>query len=170
MRLWPGGTGEQAHPNAFLPCPRMAWCFPTRPSMSTIPCKKREDYLEWPEYFMAVAFLSAQRSKDPNSQVRALSGRMCCPYLLTSSCESDQQVSPVPALGPGRPFLSLVGTATGNKPGDRALSHLPPLQTLHVLLEVFGSLVSFTTSPGAGEPLQVTMSLLAFPCRLEPAS
>eukprot|EP00064_Thunnus_orientalis_P007105 superscaffoldBa00000771_g7124 len=30
--------------------------------------KKREDYLEWPEYFMAVAFLSAQRSKDPSSQ------------------------------------------------------------------------------------------------------
>uniref|UniRef100_A0A4W3GM14 dCMP deaminase n=2 Tax=Callorhinchus milii TaxID=7868 RepID=A0A4W3GM14_CALMI len=35
------------------------------------PCKKREDYLEWSEYFMAVAFLSAQRSKDPNSQVGA---------------------------------------------------------------------------------------------------
>ncbi|XP_015716903.1 deoxycytidylate deaminase [Coturnix japonica] len=34
-------------------------------------CKKREDYLEWPEYFMAVAFLSAQRSKDPSSQVGA---------------------------------------------------------------------------------------------------
>ncbi|XP_031151270.1 deoxycytidylate deaminase isoform X3 [Sander lucioperca] len=32
---------------------------------------KREDYLEWPEYFMAVAFLSAQRSKDPSSQVGA---------------------------------------------------------------------------------------------------
>ncbi|MEQ2210391.1 hypothetical protein XENOCAPTIV_012760 [Xenoophorus captivus] len=31
--------------------------------------RKREDYLEWPEYFMAVAFLSAQRSKDPSSQV-----------------------------------------------------------------------------------------------------
>uniref|UniRef100_A0A673MLV4 dCMP deaminase n=1 Tax=Sinocyclocheilus rhinocerous TaxID=307959 RepID=A0A673MLV4_9TELE len=30
--------------------------------------KKRQDYLEWPEYFMAVAFLSAQRSKDPSSQ------------------------------------------------------------------------------------------------------
>ncbi|XP_045444936.1 deoxycytidylate deaminase isoform X2 [Pipistrellus kuhlii] len=39
--------------------------------MSDVPCKKREDYLEWPEYFMAVAFLSAQRSKDPNSQVGA---------------------------------------------------------------------------------------------------
>ncbi|XP_067106841.1 deoxycytidylate deaminase isoform X2 [Osmerus mordax] len=33
--------------------------------------RKREDYLEWPEYFMAVAFLSAQRSKDPSSQVGA---------------------------------------------------------------------------------------------------
>lgn len=32
---------------------------------------KREEYLEWPEYFMAVAFLSAQRSKDPSSQVGA---------------------------------------------------------------------------------------------------
>ncbi|XP_061736856.1 deoxycytidylate deaminase [Nerophis ophidion] len=33
--------------------------------------KKRDDYLEWPDYFMAVAFLSAQRSKDPSSQVGA---------------------------------------------------------------------------------------------------
>ena len=32
-------------------------------------CRKRKDYLEWPDYFMSVAFLSAQRSKDPNSQV-----------------------------------------------------------------------------------------------------
>jgi len=34
--------------------------------------KKREGYLQWEEYFMAVAFLSAQRSKDPSSQVRIL--------------------------------------------------------------------------------------------------
>ncbi|XP_062903776.1 deoxycytidylate deaminase [Mobula hypostoma] len=34
-------------------------------------CRKRENYLEWSEYFMAVAFLSAQRSKDPSSQVGA---------------------------------------------------------------------------------------------------
>uniref|UniRef100_A0A8C2Q3Z6 Deoxycytidylate deaminase n=1 Tax=Cyprinus carpio TaxID=7962 RepID=A0A8C2Q3Z6_CYPCA len=33
--------------------------------------KKRQDYLEWPEYFMAVAFLSAQRIKDSSSQVGA---------------------------------------------------------------------------------------------------
>lgn len=30
---------------------------------------KRTDYLQWDDYFMAVAFLSAQRSKDPKSQV-----------------------------------------------------------------------------------------------------
>nr|CAB3236433.1 deoxycytidylate deaminase [Phallusia mammillata] len=32
---------------------------------------KREDNLEWRDYFMAVAFLSAQRSKDPSTQVGA---------------------------------------------------------------------------------------------------
>eukprot|EP00088_Acartia_fossae_P011020 TRINITY_DN15513_c3_g1_i1.p1 TRINITY_DN15513_c3_g1~~TRINITY_DN15513_c3_g1_i1.p1 ORF type:complete len:227 (-),score=45.99 TRINITY_DN15513_c3_g1_i1:49-708(-) len=31
----------------------------------------REDYLEWDEYFMAVSFLSALRSKDPATQVGA---------------------------------------------------------------------------------------------------
>jgi len=36
--------------------------------------KKRQDYLEWPEYFMAVAFLSAQRSKDAATQVDFLHG------------------------------------------------------------------------------------------------
>ena len=33
--------------------------------------KKRTDYLSWDEYFMGVALLSAQRSKDPNTQVGA---------------------------------------------------------------------------------------------------
>lgn len=32
---------------------------------------KREDYLSWDQYFMGVALLSAQRSKDPNTQVGA---------------------------------------------------------------------------------------------------
>ena len=32
---------------------------------------KRLDYLSWDEYFMGVALLSAQRSKDPNTQVGA---------------------------------------------------------------------------------------------------
>jgi len=33
--------------------------------------QKREDYISWDDYFMAVAFLSAQRSKDPATQVGA---------------------------------------------------------------------------------------------------
>ena len=32
---------------------------------------KRNDYLSWDEYFMAIAKISAQRSKDPNTQVGA---------------------------------------------------------------------------------------------------
>lgn len=32
---------------------------------------KRQGYLSWDEYFMAVAILSGQRSKDPNTQVGA---------------------------------------------------------------------------------------------------
>lgn len=32
---------------------------------------KRTDYLTWDEYFMGVALLSGQRSKDPNTQVGA---------------------------------------------------------------------------------------------------
>jgi deoxycytidylate deaminase len=34
--------------------------------------RKRDDYLSWPDYFMAVASLSAMRSKDPCSQVTEL--------------------------------------------------------------------------------------------------
>ena len=32
---------------------------------------KRKDYISWDEYFMGIALLSAQRSKDPNTQVGA---------------------------------------------------------------------------------------------------
>lgn len=32
---------------------------------------KRNDYLTWDEYFMAIAKLSSKRSKDPNTQVGA---------------------------------------------------------------------------------------------------
>lgn len=30
---------------------------------------KRNDYMSWQDYFMAMAFLTAERSKDPNTQV-----------------------------------------------------------------------------------------------------
>ena len=32
---------------------------------------KRTDYLSWDQYFMGIAMLSAERSKDPNTQVGA---------------------------------------------------------------------------------------------------
>lgn len=32
---------------------------------------KRQDYISWDEYFMGIAYLSAMRSKDPNTQVGA---------------------------------------------------------------------------------------------------
>ena len=32
---------------------------------------KRENYIGWDEYFMAIAKLSAMRSKDPSTQVGA---------------------------------------------------------------------------------------------------
>ena len=32
---------------------------------------KRENYLSWDQYFMGIALLSAERSKDPNTQVGA---------------------------------------------------------------------------------------------------
>ena len=32
---------------------------------------KRQRFLSWDDYFMSIAFLSAQRSKDPNKQVGA---------------------------------------------------------------------------------------------------
>lgn len=32
---------------------------------------KRADYISWDEYFMGIAILSSQRSKDPNTQVGA---------------------------------------------------------------------------------------------------
>lgn len=32
---------------------------------------KKQDYIKWDEYFMGIALLSAQRSKDPNTSVGA---------------------------------------------------------------------------------------------------
>lgn len=32
---------------------------------------KRQDYISWDEYFMGIALLSGERSKDPNTQVGA---------------------------------------------------------------------------------------------------
>lgn len=64
-----------------------------RPNMSDGSCKKRDDYLEWPEYFMAVAFLSAQRSKDPSSQVNRFC-RWMFRYLQRYTQRTGQETMP----------------------------------------------------------------------------
>ncbi|OMO84101.1 CMP/dCMP deaminase, zinc-binding protein [Corchorus capsularis] len=42
-----------------------------RSSQDPYDSSKRKGYLSWDDYFMAIAFLSAERSKDPNRQVGA---------------------------------------------------------------------------------------------------
>ena len=43
---------------------------------------KREGYLSWDDYFMAVALLSGKRSKDPNTQVGAC--------IVNKGCSDDE--------------------------------------------------------------------------------
>ena len=61
-----GDKADSFRVHAFSPCSSQPV-----PQLASTATTKRDDYLPWSEYFMAVAFLSAQRSKDPNSQVGA---------------------------------------------------------------------------------------------------
>ncbi|CAL9239146.1 unnamed protein product [Arabidopsis halleri] len=45
--------------------------YPPPRSLDPFSPLKRNGYLSWDDYFMAIAFLSAERSKDPNRQVGA---------------------------------------------------------------------------------------------------
>lgn len=87
-----GRIGKQTDQNVFVDCCFVV-CLPSRPSMSEVPCRKRDDYLEWPEYFMAVAFLSAQRSKDPNSQVSEFCRRMCGHWQTDTEMPTSEQIT-----------------------------------------------------------------------------
>jgi deoxycytidylate deaminase len=49
-----------------------------------VACRKREGYIKWDDYFMAVAFLSAQRSKDPK-----LAGSHVWLYVCCSQSKFD---------------------------------------------------------------------------------
>ena len=87
-----GRIGKQIDQNVFVDCCFVV-CLPSRPSMSEVPCRKRDDYLEWPEYFMAVAFLSAQRSKDPNSQVSDFCRRMFGHWQTDTEMPTSEQIT-----------------------------------------------------------------------------
>lgn len=64
---------------------------------------KRADYISWDQYFMGIALLSAERSKDPSTQVgacivddnnRILSEgiMVCLPDVKTISCHGEKSV------------------------------------------------------------------------------
>ncbi len=65
---------------------------------------KRSDYINWDEYFMGIALLTAMRSKDPNSQVGAcivspenkiLSATTGCPWAAaTTRCPGSGRGTP----------------------------------------------------------------------------
>ena len=47
---------------------------------------KRQGYISWDEYFMGIALLAAERSKDPNTQVGASTGYNGLP----NGCSDDE--------------------------------------------------------------------------------
>ncbi|KAF0910533.1 hypothetical protein E2562_002977 [Oryza meyeriana var. granulata] len=70
-----GAASPTKHQNPPTPCSEQLavnGCAAERPPVqSPFDPAKREGYISWDDYFMAIAFLSAERSKDPNRQVGA---------------------------------------------------------------------------------------------------
>ena len=79
--ICPGCGDERASSNAHHAHPRkMSLHTPAR-KPDPFHRAGRSTYLSWDDYFMSVAFLSAQRSKDPNKQVGAVivgPGKIIC--------------------------------------------------------------------------------------------
>lgn len=92
----PASCFRRCQPPAAFPARRLALMCALLPSLCS--------YLSWDDYFMAVAFLSAQRSKDPNKQagssgvlvwLAAAVGRCCCqgrnrPSVVPTACAAQQ--------------------------------------------------------------------------------
>ena len=79
--LCPRCGDERASSNAYHAHPRKMSLH--TPARKPDPYHRagRSTYLSWDDYFMSVAFLSAQRSKDPNKQVGAVivgPGKIIC--------------------------------------------------------------------------------------------
>ena len=66
---------------------------------------KRTDYINWDEYFMGIALLTAMRSKDPNSQVGAciVSPENKILSLATTACPWAAATTRCPGSGRGNP-------------------------------------------------------------------
>ena len=60
---------------------------------------KREDYISWDEYFMGVAMLSAERSKDPNTEVGACIVSMIIEYYQWDIMEHQGDYMMIKCIG-----------------------------------------------------------------------
>lgn len=62
---------------------------------------KRTDYINWDEYFMGIALLTAMRSKDPSSQVGAciVSPETRSSLWATTVCPSAATTTPCRGSG-----------------------------------------------------------------------
>ena len=63
---------------------------------------KRSDYINWDEYFMGIALLTAMRSKDPSSQVGACivsPENKLRSLLATTACPLAAMTMPCPGTG-----------------------------------------------------------------------
>ncbi|KAF5834910.1 hypothetical protein DUNSADRAFT_8181 [Dunaliella salina] len=83
-------SGESGKPEG-LPAPPFPKALPTNADgcqkQDAFDPRPRTGYLEWDDYFMALAFLSAQRSKDPSKQVGQVFEAVRC---VTHACRGTQ--------------------------------------------------------------------------------
>jgi hypothetical protein len=74
---------------ALTPAPDPCWV-PGAPAHALMVANCLNNrYLSWDDYFMAVAFLSAQRSKDPNKQV-LWRGRAGLPHTVYTARDGKE--------------------------------------------------------------------------------
>lgn len=78
----------------LCPAAAPAACCRSRTCLLALPSPLyRRSYLSWDDYFMAVAFLSAQRSKDPNKQARGAPPAALQPQAPSTDCPALQRAS-----------------------------------------------------------------------------
>ena len=63
---------------------------------------KRTDYINWDEYFMGIALLTAMRSKDPSSQVAPASSARKTRSSLWATTVCPSAATTTPCRGSGR--------------------------------------------------------------------
>jgi len=79
-RRRPDGAGARDQcAGAFATCIDLVSPVDMRKRPDPFDSRPRTAYLNWDDYFMSVAFLSSQRSKDPNKQVRVMT-------MMSSTC------------------------------------------------------------------------------------